>query len=88
MTRLIGLLSALLICLSPVAFAAKEKAKSADAADTTGSAASTATRDWSKIDTDRDGYVEPAEMEKYLQSVWAQNGKATGEKQNENEGKQ
>ena len=29
-----------------------------------------------------------AGMEKYLQSVWSQNGKATGEKENGKEGKQ
>jgi hypothetical protein len=33
------------------------------------------TRDWSKIDADHDGYVEPAEMEKYLQATWAKNGR-------------
>jgi len=87
MTRLIGLLSVLLICFTPAAFAAKDKAKDATGADTSTAAPSGETRDWSKIDTDRDGYVEPAEMEKYLQSVWSKNGKATGEKPDAKQGK-
>lgn len=35
----------------------------------------TGTRDWSAIDTDRDNYISPAEMQSYLEQVWQQKGK-------------
>jgi hypothetical protein len=41
----------------------------------TGTAPSTTqeVRDWAAIDSNKDGYIEPNEMEKYLQAKWAKN---------------
>jgi hypothetical protein len=76
MRNLIAVLSVLSVALAGSALAANEKAKTDDGR--AGSTLSNAeVRDWSKIDTDHDGYVEPEEMEKYLQTVWAQHGKNT-----------
>lgn len=59
-----------LIALSGAAFAtepAKKPQQQAAATKQTASApAATAGRDWSRIDTDKDGHVSPEEMEKYL----------------------
>lgn len=41
-------------------------------------AQSTEVRDWSKIDTNKDGLVSPEEMEKFLASKWQ--GKKTASK--------
>lgn len=76
MTRITALLSILLAVLAGSALAAKDSKKSA-ATTTASTDQSMQTRDWSKIDTDRDGYVAPDEMEKFLQSVWSQHGKST-----------
>ena len=77
MTRSTVLLSILLAALAGSAMAAKERTKEGAAQQASPSSTSVETRDWSKIDTDKDGYVEPAEMERYLQAVWSQNGKNT-----------
>ena len=77
MRRFILVLSIVAAPLAGFGPAAAEKAK-----DTTGRRAgstlsSEEVRDWSKIDTNRDGYIEPEEMEKYLQAAWEHRGKAT-----------
>ena len=62
-----------LIALSGAAFAtepAKKPAQAPQQAATTkqtaAAPAATAGRDWSRIDTNKDGHVSPEEMEKYL----------------------
>jgi hypothetical protein len=36
------------------------------------SATTTSPRDWSAIDSNKDNYVSPEEMQKYLDQAWAQ----------------
>jgi hypothetical protein len=72
------LLAVAVAAASGSALAEKRQQQSANESQSNSSqtAANTgSTRDWSKIDADHDGYVEPAEMEKYLQSTWAQHGR-------------
>jgi hypothetical protein len=38
-------------------------------------AASPQTRDWAKIDTNGDGLISAAEMDKFLKKTWAEQGK-------------
>ena len=77
MRRFILVLSIVAAALTGFGPAAAEKAK-----DTTGQRAGSTSsseevRDWSKIDTNRDGYIQPEEMEKYLEAAWEHRGKAT-----------
>ena len=73
------MLSIVTAALAGSALAAKEKATETETdVQQPGSTSSREeVRNWSKIDTDHDGYVEPEEMERYLQAVWAQHGKNT-----------
>ena len=82
MTRMTLLFSTLLALSATSALAAKQSEPGTESQDASSASKGGETRDWSKIDTDKDGYVEAAEMEAYLQSVWSKNGKASasGEK--------
>ena len=77
MSRDIVVLLILTAALRGFAFAANEKAKQTTDHQAGSMLSDVEVRDWSKIDTDHDGYVEPQEMEKFLQAVWAQRGKNT-----------
>jgi len=79
MRHIIVVLSILSAALAGSALAAKENAKETSGQQT--NSTSTEVRDWSKIDTDHDGYIEPQEMENYLQAAWAQRGKNTAAEQ-------
>ena len=77
MRSVIVVLSIVTAALAGSALAAKEKAKETDVQQPGSTSSHEEVRNWSKIDTDHDGYVQPEEMEKYLQAVWAQHGKNT-----------
>ena len=82
MTRMTLVFAMLMALATASALAAKESQTGTNNQDTSSASTGGTTRDWSQIDTNKDGYVEPAEMEAYLQSVWSKNGKtsASGEK--------
>ena len=69
----------LIAAAAPAGFglAAAEKAKDTTEQRAGSTSSSEEVRDWSKIDTNRDGYIQPEEMEKYLQAAWEHRGKAT-----------
>jgi hypothetical protein len=56
--------------LAGFGLAAAEKAKDTTEQLAGPTSSSEEVRDWSKIDTNRDGYIQPEEMEKYLEAVW------------------
>jgi len=69
MKRATTLLAATLLAavFAGSAFAANQ---AATGAATTGAAK---TRDWQAIDTNKDHYISPSEMQAYLNKVWHQN---------------
>ena len=77
MTRFILMLSIMSTALTGSALAADEKTKDTNEQQTRSTSSTEEVRDWSKIDTNRDGYIQPEEMEKYLQAAWEHRGKAT-----------
>ena len=77
MRRFILVLS--IVAAAPAGFglAAAEKAKDTTEQRAGSTSSSEEVRDWSKIDTNRDGYIQPEEMEKYLEAAWEHRRKAT-----------
>jgi hypothetical protein len=71
MIRATALVFAILIAgMSSLALAATTTAGAAAA-----STSAKQTRDWSAIDTNKDNYISPSEMQTYLDKVWQQEGK-------------
>ena len=52
------------------AFAAEDQRSDRDKAQDTGGVRVTEVRNWSVIDTNKDGYISPEEMEQYLAQAW------------------
>ena len=77
MRRFILVLSMMTAALTGSALAANEKTKNTNEQQTRSTSSTEEVRDWSKIDTNRDGYVQPEEMERYLQAAWEQRRKGT-----------
>ena len=77
MRRFILVLSIMTAALTGSALAANEKTKDTNEQRTRSTSSTEEVRDWSKIDTNRDGYIQPEEMEKYLQAAWEQRRKGT-----------
>ncbi len=63
-----------LVALAGSAGAAKNDSNANTKADDASGVRVTEVRNWSLIDTNRDGYVEADEMENYLKQYWAQKG--------------
>lgn len=57
--------SSLMVAGGAIAAAPKAEAPKAEASKSGGAPA---TRDWSQVDTNRDGHVSPEEMERYLKA--------------------
>jgi hypothetical protein len=77
MRRFILVLSIVAAALAGFGPAAAEKAKDITEQRAGPTSSSEEVRDWSKIDTNRDGYIQPEEMEKYLEDVWEHRRKGT-----------
>jgi hypothetical protein len=78
MLRLSLVFPALLLAVGAgSAFAAKDDSNNSARADDSSGIRVTEVRDWSQIDKDHDGYVEPDEMQAYLQQYQARTGKNT-----------
>ena len=77
MRRFILVLSIVAAALTGFGPAAAEKAKDITEQRAGPTSSSEEVRDWSKIDTNRDGYIQPEEMEKYLQAAWEHRRKGT-----------
>ena len=77
MRRFLLVLSIMTTALTGSGLAAAEKAKDTTEQRAGSTSSSEEVRDWSKIDTNRDGYIQPEEMEKYLEAAWEHRRKGT-----------